>query len=85
LGRLWGRAKLNISDLVKKYEKDDLFGGYNAIFIIKNRIIGELRFAQLKRTFTGFNAVALCHGPHVLFNTFDKRAAADCNTFRPLT
>ena len=74
---LWGRAKLTIRSLIKKFEKDGLFGVYIAIFMIKNRIIDGLRFPQFKCTFTGLNAAALCHGSHGLFNTFDKRAAAN--------
>ena len=51
--------------------------------MIKNRIIDGLRFPQFKCTFTGLNAAAFCHGSHGVFNTFDKRAAANGNTFRP--
>jgi hypothetical protein len=65
---LCGRAKLTIRNLVKKFEKVDLFGIYIAIFMIKNRIIDGLHFPQFKCTFTGLKAAALCHGPHGLFN-----------------
>ncbi len=80
---LWGWAKLTIRSLIKKSEKYGLFWVYTAIFMIKNRIIDELRFPQFKCTFTGLNATAPCHGSHGPFNTFDKRAAANGNTFRP--
>ncbi len=37
---LWGRAKLTIRNLIKKFEKDELFGVYIAIFESKNLNIG---------------------------------------------
>jgi hypothetical protein len=37
---LWGPAKLAIKNLIKKFEKDDLFGDYIAIFEFENLNIG---------------------------------------------
>jgi len=38
LGSLWGLAKVTISNLMKKFDRDGLFWDYIAIFMIKNRI-----------------------------------------------
>jgi hypothetical protein len=65
----WGRAKLSISNLIKKFKRDGLFWVYIAIFMIKNRIIDGLRFPQFKCTFTGLNAAALCHRT-ILYRNF---------------
>ena len=80
-----GTGQANYKEFIKKFEKDGLFWVYIAIFMIKNRIIDGLRFPQFECTLTGLNAAALCHGSHGLFNTFDKRAAANGNAFCPPT
>ena len=78
-----GTGQANYQEFNKKFEKDGLFWVYIAIFMLKNRIIARLRFERFKCTFTGMNAAAFCHGSHGVFDMFDKRFAANGNTFRP--
>ena len=64
---LWGRAKLTIRNLIKKFGKDGLFWAYIAIFMIKNRIIDGL-LALL-----GCSNIALATGRNVHVQIYTRR------------